>query len=702
MKKGLKGSAIKKSMLAGMLLMLLITAMITGESNISAERDYSTIRVRLSVSGTSMEITTKGDYNLSEKPGVFLEPGKYTLRKTSHNEVHIKGAKVDEKVKDSLTLIPRESSNLITLKNTIHGTVDYLGLMQFISISDRLEVVNHVPFEKYLYGVVAYEMNNSFPLEALKAQAVTARGYGAARINGRGTYDVVDTEAHQVYKGYNPNYSRVLQAVKETQGEVLKYQGKLIDTYYAASNGGQTELPGNTWGGGAAKNREYPYLVQKDDPYDLRNPRSLTESFFVPRTIMENHGITGGGEVVRITTGEGHLLNVRSGPGTSYPSLGQVRRDTLLPFIAREGSWYKVWYQSGAELKEGYVHRDYAKRETIKEDQGYGYFSPVLEDIQREAYEKLKSQGVKLEKQQDVKLLEIPSLKNGKERYPGTGSRSYVSAEAKVMIQYVLRKEEGTEDRILSEKKELSLDLVLMRQSPSGAYLLAHPYFNGNLRMRRVEEADEGYRIINSRFGHGVGMSQRGAEQMAIEGKTHEEILAFYFEGTEIITLDTESPGVPLPPGGEKEEDDSGSKNPSVSSDVYTIEEEIITRISPKTSLENFMKGLSIEGGRLKLTNEKGEEKTAGNIATGDKLKVYKEGSEEVYKAYQVVIYGDINGDGDVSTRDLLKIRRHLLELETLKGSFALAADLNRTGSINTMDLLSLRRHLLEIETIKQ
>ena len=95
-------------------------------------------------------------------------------------------------------------------------------------------------------------------------------------------YDIGDTSSDQVYKGYDSTIKNVIRAVDETKGEVLTYNGKIITTYYAASNGGQTELPGNAWGNGESANKEAPYLAQHDDPYDLENASSKEKIVFIP------------------------------------------------------------------------------------------------------------------------------------------------------------------------------------------------------------------------------------------------------------------------------------------------------------------------------------------------------------------------------------------------------------------------------------
>ena len=100
-----------------------------------------------------------------------------------------------------------------------------------------------------MLGVLPYEMDNSFPLEALKAQAVAARTYALKKMSVQAaTYDVVDTTSDQVYNGTPSGNARCAQAVQETSGIV------------------------STVGG------SYSYLQVKDDPYDLRNGASIAKS----------------------------------------------------------------------------------------------------------------------------------------------------------------------------------------------------------------------------------------------------------------------------------------------------------------------------------------------------------------------------------------------------------------------------------------
>ena len=132
-----------------------------------------------------------------------------------------------------------------------------------LSVQDeKIQAVLSLALEDYLLGVVPNEMSDGFPLEALKAQAVCARTYALRKMGGSGEWDVVDTTNDQVFRGISDANQNAAQAVAETSRLVLKKDGKLIECYYSASNGGQTELPENVWGGTGYTG----CYVMKDDP----------------------------------------------------------------------------------------------------------------------------------------------------------------------------------------------------------------------------------------------------------------------------------------------------------------------------------------------------------------------------------------------------------------------------------------------------
>ena len=128
-----------------------------------------------------------------------------------------------------------------------------------------LTVINVVDLEDYVKGVVPYEMDKDWPLAALEAQAVCARTYAAKTRHPSLGFDVCAGTDCQVYYGRNRATDLTDEAVDNTAGEMIYYDGKPADTLvYCASNGGATEDAANVW------NSDIPYLVGKKDPYEAK------------------------------------------------------------------------------------------------------------------------------------------------------------------------------------------------------------------------------------------------------------------------------------------------------------------------------------------------------------------------------------------------------------------------------------------------
>jgi len=152
----------------------------------------------------------------------------------------------------------------------------YRGVFEILPRDGGLTVVNRVPLEPYLWGVVSSEMGPAFPAEALKAQAVAARTYAVKNI-GRFSalgYDLDDTPGSQVYGGVFSEDPRTTQAVTDTTGMLLRYNGQLVDALYASTCGGYTEAASEAYG------HDVPYLRSVSDFSDAPKtvyPRPTTE-----------------------------------------------------------------------------------------------------------------------------------------------------------------------------------------------------------------------------------------------------------------------------------------------------------------------------------------------------------------------------------------------------------------------------------------
>ncbi|MDZ5784620.1 peptidoglycan-binding protein, partial [Marinococcus luteus] len=154
-----------------------------------------------------------------------------------------------------------------------HEGSEYRGELQFKKSdidgeqsSWVMDVVNHVDIDDYLEGVVPYEMYSSWDEpEAFKVQAVAARAYAFTQISPDSNFDVYDDTRSQVYHGIPTgpeNKSMILDAIHDTSGTVLTYDGQLVEGIYSASASGHTEDAENVWGS------DFDYLEGVDDPYD--------------------------------------------------------------------------------------------------------------------------------------------------------------------------------------------------------------------------------------------------------------------------------------------------------------------------------------------------------------------------------------------------------------------------------------------------
>ena len=104
---------------------------------------------------------------------------------------------------------------------------------------DTMDVINHVPLEAYLPGVIERELYPKWPLETYRTQAIAARSYALWEV-GLAThrpFDLEATEASQVYGGVASN-PRAIQAVRDTAGVVLAFDGRVLPAFFASSTGG--------------------------------------------------------------------------------------------------------------------------------------------------------------------------------------------------------------------------------------------------------------------------------------------------------------------------------------------------------------------------------------------------------------------------------------------------------------------------------
>lgn len=162
----------------------------------------------------------------------------------------------------------------------------YRGRLEIVAQGGFLRVVNPVPLEGYLQGVVPGEVPSSWPAEALKAQAVAARSYALANLVKGKPFDLYADVRSQVYGGVASEKPTTTRAVVETAGEVVLYAGKVATTFYFSTSGGRTASAADVFG------QSIPYLVSKPDPWDKASPYFRWGPMLIgARTIQSKLGV---------------------------------------------------------------------------------------------------------------------------------------------------------------------------------------------------------------------------------------------------------------------------------------------------------------------------------------------------------------------------------------------------------------------------
>jgi len=214
----------------------------------------------------------------------------------------------------------------------------YRGAAEIRTEGTGVTAINVLDIDSYVRGVVAGEMPSSWPLEALKAQAVTARTYALATRKTTGLFDQYPDTRSQVYRGVTGESARSDAAVRGTAGRVLSYGGEPAVTYYFSTSGGHTENVEFSFIGSLSK----PWLVGVPDPYDTRSPYHRWTARFSAGALDSALGAPGGFRGVKVlkrgVSPRVVRARVRGTAGSRVVTGPQIRaalglRDTWFTFV---------------------------------------------------------------------------------------------------------------------------------------------------------------------------------------------------------------------------------------------------------------------------------------------------------------------------------------------------------------------------------
>lgn len=344
----------------------------------------------------------------------------------------------------------------------------------------QLQCILSLSVEDYLLGVLPYEMSETFPMEALKAQAVCARTYALSHLSSKADWDVVDTTNDQVFKGIDPSTVNCARAISDTAGVVCTWKDQLAVCYFAASNGGQTAKISHAWPGAA----DIGCYQVKDDPYDLENPQSLTR-----RCVIRKDG------------------------SNLYSSL----RDSLYESVRQE--FTDLGFTDGAEA----FRIDGISSVSLR--------TPRFGDGSRLMTE-----------------LAVTFTASGRMLVPVETPLAPV-AEDEDFLLFATPDPSAAPDPVPTPTPRLSDWIpagqdftVILPVFPDLIRNLNLSIYGADNELITVTEENDSFILTSGRYGHGVGLSQRGAEWMAGKyGMTFTEILDFYFPGTKLKKADSDS-----------------------------------------------------------------------------------------------------------------------------------------------------------------
>ena len=349
----------------------------------------------------------------------------------------------------------------------------YRGMLTFSVTGNTMTAVNVIGLEEYLYGVVPSEMPQSYHEEALKAQAVAARTYAMTKLGahaGSG-YQLCDGVNCQVYKGYSNEAASTTDAIDDTEGEVACYNGSPIEAVFSSSTGGYTENSENVWWATVPYLRAVPEIAEYGDNSWTRE---LTLDELTDLLETKEAGIGKAKDIVITKLSTGGRVQELQIVGTAGTKT--LNKETLRTyFSAACGSLPSKMFTINGKGGEIGVYAGEVKEATKTSAKG-GLLAAAA------------NQGI------IAKTDGVLSHLNGKK----------ISVDVEVNTS--------------SDKPSISVD--------------NNDYEVYSVNISTVKDGK--FVFKGNGVGHGVGLSQKGAQAMAQMGYDYEDILKHYYTGITI------------------------------------------------------------------------------------------------------------------------------------------------------------------------
>jgi peptidoglycan hydrolase-like amidase len=454
---------------------------------------------------------------------------------------------------------------------TYRGAVEVFG-----NPRNTLTIVNELPLEQYLLGVVPNELSPTTfgQIEALKAQAVAARTYIERNRGQYGNegYDICATDACQVYLGAGTEDALASQAVMETRGVIATYDGKPINALYSSTCGGRTENAENVFG------EKVPYLVSTSCEYKHPEPLPFSSSRSFPdwRTaVLAVAGVANFSDAQRFMS----LPDRGEPPSTEPVALAQFIRQAFYPsvrtmsdvsFVTEQG----ILPPTGSLPTEELLFRLIDKKGAFEWQQGVlvswdGQRMKLLVNAQpkefalsRDApiYQRIGDERLPLRQGSwiggelmdfrvegdiiQMLVYRINFANPAADRYSRLAVWQVHKTRQELDTAFkALGIGEFTDLRIVDRgpsERPVNADIIGSRGRQTVRALrlrtllgLRDSLFSFDIE-RNASGAVLGMTFYGRGWGHGVGMCQIGAYGMAIDGASYEAILKKYYRGIEL------------------------------------------------------------------------------------------------------------------------------------------------------------------------
>lgn len=460
-----------------------ITEFVVSEGEISAAIISEGIKAK-NIRVLLMDDHYKSNYHNSIKitsnENFTVTYGDKTKKYKANQKLTIK--KDDSQLKKGRIIIKPSSEKgriQILSINRSQGNPKYRGTLEIVKDKTGLFIINELPLEEYLYAVIPSEMPTSYALEALKVQAICARSYGYRHIleNKLHQYGahVNDSVSYQVYNNLAENEESIL-AVKGTYGKVIQYNDEIILAYYFSTSSGHTAAAKDVWGG-----ENTPYLKSK---------------------------------IINIDPKESLEVISKDGEKVDYNDLtieknfeDFISKETIKTYDS-EFNWYrwsvKIPFENiekviNEKLKTRYEANPSLIKTLVKSENGESYESLPIETLGT-------IKNIKVLKRGNGGIIKSLSIE---------GTKATIKVETEYNIRILLA---PTYNNLIRNDGSKVDKLTLL---PSAFCIIK-------------KGDDNSITIKGGGYGHGVGMSQNAVKFMADKGKEYEEIIKYFYQGTDI------------------------------------------------------------------------------------------------------------------------------------------------------------------------